>query len=129
MVTVISVSIPEEYVKRIDEIVEQEGFSSRSEAVRHALELLLAREEQEGGLGFKLVVVVSDHNESPYVDRNIIGIIHGYAEDLKGLYHQIVDGGTCVTVAITGDHGEEWKIMARKLRKLRGVKAVRIISL
>ncbi|MEB3862252.1 MAG: CopG family ribbon-helix-helix protein [Desulfurococcales archaeon] len=129
MVTVISVSIPEEYVKRIDEIVDQEGFASRSEAVRHALELLLAREEPEGGLGLKLIVVVSDHDESPYVDRNIIGIIHGYAEDLKGLYHQIVDGGKCVTVAITGDHGEEWKMMAKKLRKLRGVKAVRIISL
>lgn len=129
MVAVISVSVPEEYVKRLDTVVEQEGFSSRSEAIRHALELLLSREGEERGLGLKLVVVVSDHNESPYVDRNIIGIIHGYAEDLKGLYHQIVDGGTCLTVAITKDNGEEWRLMAKKLRKLRGVKSVRVVSL
>ncbi|MEB3774152.1 MAG: CopG family ribbon-helix-helix protein [Desulfurococcales archaeon] len=124
---IISVSIPDDQLKLLDKVVEEKGFSSRSEAVRHAL-LNLAQQGDEGG-GLRIIIVLSDHEEAPYVDRNIIGLIHGYMDELKGLYHQIVDGGLCITIAITRDSGDEWRILARKIRKLRGVKNVVVTSI
>ncbi len=125
---IISVSLPDEYLKELDRIVEKEGFSSRSEAIRHSLDLLISSEDGEGN-GYRMIVVLSDHSESTYVDRNIIGIIHAYAENLKGLYHQILGEGLCITVAITSESGDDWKLIAKKLRKLRGVLQVRVMNL
>ena len=126
---IISVSLPDKLVRELDKIVEARGYSSRSEAIRYAIESLVAEEDEKEGDGLRVILVLSDHESSPYVDRNIIGLIHGYAEDLKGLYHQIVEGGLCITVAITRGGGDEWRSLARKLRKLRGVVNVAVVRI
>ena len=125
---VISVSIPDRLLKRLDEAVHKGGFSSRSDLIRHAVEKLLEDEGDSSG-SYRFIAVLSDHGETMYVDRNIVTLLHGYSEDLKGLYHQLLDGSYCITVAITRDEGEEWRSLVRRLRSLRGIKKVYTVTL
>ncbi|MCE4604697.1 MAG: CopG family ribbon-helix-helix protein [Aeropyrum sp.] len=124
MVTVISISLPDEMLKELDMAKERLGFSSRSDLVRHAIDQLVRYSLDEGAGKFRIIIVVSDHDKSPYVDRNIVSLIHSYSENLTGLYHQLAEGGICITVAITEDKGEDWKTLVKKIRALRGVDKV-----
>ncbi|MEB3778990.1 MAG: CopG family ribbon-helix-helix protein [Desulfurococcales archaeon] len=126
--TIISVSIPDDMVKKVDSMTEKYGYSSRSDLIRHALEQLL-QQDYEGEGKYRLVIVLSDHEKAMYVDRNIVSLIHGYSEDLKGLYHQLLDGPYCITVAIMKDGGEDWKMLVKRIRALRGVLRVYTLTL
>ncbi len=125
---IISISLPEKTLKKIDSQVEKHGYSSRSDFIRHALEQAI--QEEDGGDGhYRLIIVLSDHDEVMYVDRNIVSLIHGYSEDLKGLYHQLLDGSYCITVAVTREGGEDWRMLVKRIRGLRGVKRVYTLTL
>ncbi len=126
MVTVISVSLPDELVKKIDETVSKQGYRSRSDLIKTALQAYIDDEEDSGR--YRLITVLSDHEASPYVDKNIVGLIHTYSSSLKALYHQILEDSLCITIAIVGDD-DDWRTLIKRLRSLNGVISVHSIPI
>lgn len=121
---IISISLPETLVRKIDSHVVGQGYRNRSDFIRHVIEQALQETGEVGGGRYRLIVVMSDHEEVMYVDRNIVSLIHGYSDGLKALYHQLLDSGLCITVSVTEEKGDDWRILVKRLRGLRGVKNV-----
>ncbi len=126
MVTVISVSLPDDLVKKIDAVVSRQGYRSRSDLIKAALQAFIDDGEDSGR--YRLITVLSDHESSPYVDKNIVGLIHTYSSSLKALYHQILEDSICITIAIVGDE-DDWRTLVRRLRSLNGVVSVHSIPI
>ncbi len=121
---VVSVSLPDELLARLDRAVAEKGYSSRSELVREALEALLGGGGEEGST--RVIVVVSDHRRHPRVDQRIMEHAYRAAGELLGLYHQVVEGGKCVTVILLRE-GPAAGALAANIRRTRGV--VRVYSI
>ncbi len=118
---VISVSIPDELLRAIDAAILEMGYSSRSEFIREAIQARL--QEDASSATRRIVVVLSNHRESPGVDQRIMATAYRAAGDLLGLYHQVVDDTRCVTVILLANTSASKAVLSR-LRKLRGVERV-----
>lgn len=121
---VVSVSMPESLLDRIDEFIEEEGYSGRSEAVREGARLLLG--EFEGPVG--------DDVESVFVVSTTFAHESGAEAELSDLRHEFDDlvttnlhshaGGDCLELfVVEGQVGDVGSFVAR-LRAVDGVNGV-----
>lgn len=121
---VISVSIPDSVLREIDKRVVSDGYSSRSELIRAALESFLAGGEPSGST--RIIVVLSDHSAHPRVDVRIMENAYRAGEDLQGLYHQVLSGERCLTVIVMRE-GPAAGAVTQALRRLKGVKRLEVL--
>jgi len=122
---IISVSLPDSLLREIDKRVVSEGYSSRSELIRAALETFLGQAHGRGEN--RVIVVVSDHSLSPRVDMRIMEIAYRAGESLQGLYHQVVSEKRCLTIIVLRD-GPEAGAITQALRRLRGIVHLNVLS-
>lgn len=115
---VISVNLPEDLLARIDRVVAERGYWSRSQFIREALEEKLGVEE--GGGKTRILVVLSDHERDPGVDERVIKAAYRGARDLVGLYHSLGEGGLCITILVLRE-SETARMVEKTLRGVRGV--------
>lgn len=124
--TVISISLPEKLLEAVDEVLEREGYSSRSEFIRNLIRSYLDEKAWASRATAYLVIVLTDHNESVRVDEKVIGVIHRHQALVKAFYHQLLGEGLCLNIAVV-DALPSSSMMLKALRGLRGVKRVWII--
>ncbi len=120
---VISISLPDELLQAMDEVVEMEGYTSRSELVRSLLREYLRERRKSGKPVASLVIVLTDHDESLSVDQRVVEIIHRYQVLVKAFYHQLVEDSLCLNIAVL-EPSPGVSELVRELRRLRGVKSV-----
>ncbi len=124
--TVISISLTPELLKRLDNYVENTGYSSRSETIRLAVRDILSKyalEKLERGLVVSTVTVISKR-EHHFLNSHIMNIRHEYEEDIFGNMHLHVGEGYCVEIFMV--QGEAPKVLefVSRIRAIKGVQAV-----
>ena len=122
---VISVSIPDRLLARLDEAVERLGYRSRSELIREAIEQLLATQPERSETGITVVLVLSNHEAYPGVDQRIIAHVTRYAHHVKALYHQQLDQAHCLTILLL-ENTHETIILIKRIRSTKGV--IRVLT-
>lgn len=120
---IVSISLPDNLLRKVDEVINSLGFTGRSEFFREAARRMLEQIEQLRGDSHRIFVVtiISDHSVHPASDRRVLEIIHGYQPVVKAFYHQLLGDGICMNIAVLET---TWPLLARILRDLRGVKGV-----
>jgi CopG family nickel-responsive transcriptional regulator len=120
---IISISIPDSLLRRVDEIAESLGFTGRSEFFREAVRRMLDQLESMKGEMHRIFVItiLSDHSVYPGSDRRILEVIHEYQPVVRAFYHQLLGDGLCINVAILET---QWPLLSKILRDLRGIKGV-----
>ena len=123
---IISISIPDELLALLDKTVVDQGYKSRSELIREALEEKLTTTQAKGRL--RLIIVQSNHHLYPRVDQKIMEAAYRAAGELVGLYHQVLYEGKCLTMILVNE-GPTAGALTTKIRSLRGVENVTVLSL
>jgi len=130
-VTVISISLPDALVEKLDKLVEERGYYSRSEAIRDALRSLvseaeIAREVHDKAAG---VIMVTCPYERKDVDYKITKIRHEFDDVVVENVHRHVGNRYCIEIFIV--EGETSRILSvlGRLRGMRGVYQVKSILL
>lgn len=122
---VVSVSLPSGLVRRLSELASRMGYRSRSELIKEAIiEYLSSRGETEDA-PYTVIVVVSDHESEPKVNRRIIDVVHDYKAEIVSYQHQMLEAGLCVTTIIVRGPPTRIAPIIRSLRGVRGVLEVR----
>ncbi|KXA95456.1 hypothetical protein AKJ65_01765 [candidate division MSBL1 archaeon SCGC-AAA259E19] len=126
----VSLTIPRNILDDLDEILESQDYSSRSEAVRDALRDFLANyrwREELSGPQRGVVIQVYDHHV-----RNLTGklleIQHNLRELITSVQHLHLGKGECMEAIIVEGRGERIRELVDKLRSLKGVKQVEIAT-
>ena len=124
--TVISVSLTNELLERLDEFVEKSGYSSRSEALRLAIRDSLNQHNlnrMERGSVLSTVTIISRSHEVTS-HMGLMELRNGFDEIIFGNMHLHIEGGYCIeTFLVKGDSAQVMDFVS-KSRGIRGVMEV-----
>lgn len=116
---VVSVSMPESLLGRLDELIEEHEYSGRSEAVRASTRALLAAHRASGDNPVNAVLTVRfDHNSN--AKRGISELRHEYDDIVVTSLHTHIDRSCLELLVLEGDT-EPIATCTARLRTVDGV--------
>jgi len=116
--TVVSVSMPEDLLERIDEFSDEHGYTGRSEVVREAARNLLGEFEDKRLEDRKLmgVVTVLFDFESTNVEERMMHLRHEHEQLVASNFHSHVGDHYCMELFILEGTLEEISAFVGKIR-------------
>ncbi|WP_410765628.1 CopG family ribbon-helix-helix protein [Haloferax sp. DFSO60] len=124
--TVVSVSMPEELLSRIDSFAEDHGYTGRSEVVREAARNLLGEFEDkrlEDRELMAVVTVIFDF-ETTSVEERMMRLRHEYEGLVKSNFHNHVGNHYCMELFILEGTLEDISTFVGKIRATRDTLSV-----
>ena len=125
----ISLTLPPDMVERLDGIVGDWEYASRSEAIRDALRDFFAAYEWEEGTHERhhgTIVIVHDHHEDGIADA-LQNIQHEMADIITSVQHIHLSHDTCMETLVVAGSGSDITELANSLRALTGVQQVKVV--
>ncbi|HYC12413.1 MAG TPA: CopG family ribbon-helix-helix protein [Nitrososphaerales archaeon] len=125
-VPIVSLSLPDQMVKAMDEIQESVGFAGRSELMRAAIRLLLEDTKDKNALSGKTnaVVVVGHASED---EEPVTRLKHSYGDVVKTHIHCRVSQEDCIEVFVLAGEGKQISEMAKGFERERKIKMVKLL--
>jgi CopG family nickel-responsive transcriptional regulator len=124
--TVISVSLTNDLLMRLDEFVDKSGYSSRSEALRLAIRDSLNQHSlnrMEKGTVLSTVTIISESHEAT-THVGLMDLRNNFDELIFGNMHLHIEGGYCIEIFLV--KGESIKVMdfVTRSKSIKGVMGV-----
>ncbi|MBS7653082.1 MAG: CopG family ribbon-helix-helix protein [Candidatus Bathyarchaeia archaeon] len=124
---VVSLTLPEELLERLDEFVKSRGYYSRSEAFRDAVRNLISEWEfsrRESNYVATTIMVTSDYKDEE-VDLRIGEIRHEFDDIVVENIHRHIGQRYCLEILLAeGDYKRILDLIGR-IRGIRGIDQVR----
>ncbi|SHK17601.1 nickel-responsive transcriptional regulator NikR [Thermocrinis minervae] len=121
------ISIPKELLQRLDDMLTEKGYSSRSEFIRDLIrEKLVEKKWEEEGEVFGVMVLVYDHHTKGVTDK-LIQIQHMERIKVISSLHIHISHHDCLEVIVMRGKGDEIQRLANHMESLRGVKFSKLI--
>ncbi len=124
---VISMSLTSDLLRKLDALIKDKSFSSRSEAIRDAIRNSLS--EYELGLLERGRVAATVTTMSEFVrrdvDEKLMRLRHEYNELVTGNMHIHLGGNFCLEVFIAQGDIEDVLTFIGRVRAIRGVQQVK----
>mgnify|MGYP001028492827 FL=1 len=121
--TVISVSLTNDLLDRLDQFVKESGYSSRSEALRLAIRDVLNEYNltkiQRGEL-LSTVTIISQ-TEEVGAHLGLIDLRNGFDDLIFGNMHMHIEGGYCIEIFLVKGPSEKIVSFVNKSKTIRGV--------
>ena len=123
----INISLPKGMVEKIDRIVKEQGYASRSELVRDAVRSFFSEVDWASRLsGVALAVVTMTFNmERRGVFEEISRLQHKYEHIISTTLHNHL-GKSCLEVILTRGDINEIRRFTDNLKVIRGIEIVKI---
>lgn len=104
---VVSISMPDALLERVDTFVDEHGYSGRSEAVREGTRTLLEefRKEKIDGESHICTVTVTFEYCQPAVQQRLTGVRHEHESIVSTTTHTRRRSVLCGAVRLRGYHG------------------------
>lgn len=124
--TVISVSLTNDLLDRLDEFVKKSGYSSRSEALRLAIRDSLNQyslNRMEKGKVISTVTILSEsHQAQTHVD--LMDLRNGFDELIFGNMHLHIEGGYCIEIFLVKGESDVVMDFVTRSKTIKGVMEV-----
>ncbi|MBU4311766.1 MAG: nickel-responsive transcriptional regulator NikR [Candidatus Omnitrophica bacterium] len=116
------ISLEEHLLKDFDRLIKEKKYSNRSEAIRDLIRDSLVKEEWKKGKEVAgAISIVYDHHKRELMDV-IVDIQHDYQDMIVASQHAHLDHHNCLEVIIVKGKSDKIKVLADKLRAVKGVK-------
>jgi CopG family nickel-responsive transcriptional regulator len=116
------VSLERSLLRRFDALICQEGYRSRSEAIRDLIREILVREEtQRGGEVVGTISIVYDHHQHDLQAR-LTHLQHHNVRLIISSLHIHLDADNCLEVILTRGKAKTIQDIYDNLKSTRGVK-------
>ena len=123
---IVSISLPEQMLKSMDEIQSAVGFAGRSELLRAAIRLLLEDTRDKNEMtGKSNAVVVIGH--ASVDEEPVTRLKHAYGDIVKTHIHTRVSQEDCIEVFILAGEGKQITAMAKGFERERKIKSVKLL--
>lgn len=127
LLTVISITLPNDLIRKFDEFVKARGYYSRSEAFRDAIRSLIAEAELaklETGLVAATMMITCEYARRD-VDLRMSEVRHEFDDIVVENFHRHIDQQYCLEVFIAeGDYRRVLELIGR-IRGMRGIQEVK----
>ncbi len=119
------VSIDRRLIEPFDALIEREGYTNRSEALRDLIRERLIREEEQSGQGevAGALTLVYDHHARG-LDARLTDLQHEFMRCVIATTHVHLNHDHCMQTLLLRGEAEALRRLAGRLKALRGVKHV-----
>ncbi len=118
---IISLSIPKELLKKIDEYVENRGYYSRSEVFRDAIRSLIEESEYMSKDKIAATIMVTYDKDNVSVSKIITKLNHEFNDIVIESIHRHLGSGFCVDIFIAEGDRERVRELLSRIRGVHGV--------
>ena len=126
----IGVSLPDNLLSKFDTIIEERGYSSRSEGIRDAIRSYINHYEWMNdikGPRIATITLVYDHHKRG-LTSTMADIQHDYTHVIQSSTHIHIDHANCLEVIVLDGDGEDIKKLAENILSLNGVKFAKLTT-
>jgi CopG family nickel-responsive transcriptional regulator len=123
---IVSISLTTNLLKKLDALITDRGYSSRSEAIRDAIRGALAEFELsrfQRGTVTATITVISEHMLHD-VDERLTRLRHQHYSIVSGNMHLHLGKRYCLDVLITEGEAKEVMSFISQIRAIRGIHQV-----
>ena len=127
--TVVSLSLETELLRRFDSVCKQEGYQNRSEGMRSAMRDFINHYEININLETEMVetIVVFSYHDSNYIRRNLEKIDQKFDKSIKEKLHKHIFEDLCFdTITLNGERKKLRNIIS-SLRSIKGLESFHTI--
>jgi CopG family nickel-responsive transcriptional regulator len=117
-----SISMSEELVEAFDSLLREQGYASRSEAIRDAIrDRLVQHEWEEGETVAGVISLLYDHHR-PGLIQALLEVQHHTKVEIVSTTHIHLDPSNCLEFVIVKGDARAIEALAHQLASLKGVK-------
>ncbi len=127
LLTVISITLPSELLKKFDEFIKTRGYYSRSEAFRDAIRSLIAESEvakMTTGTVAATIMITCDYARRD-VDLRVTEVRHEFDDVVVENVHRHIDDKYCLEIFIAEGENQRMLDLIGRVRGMRGIQQVR----
>lgn len=124
-----SVTLPEDLLKKFDDFMKARGYFSRSEAFRDALRNLMAEAEfgETKSENISATIMVSCDIERKDVDLRLPVIRHEFDDVVVENMHRHIGDRYCLEIFIAEGNGARILDLVGRIRGMRGIQQVKAL--
>jgi CopG family nickel-responsive transcriptional regulator len=124
--TIISVSVPEKLLERVERSEAEQGFANRSEIVRQSLRSFLTEtrslKELEGEVTASITIIYE--RETP--NEQVSVIHHNFGEIISTFLHAHIDENYCLEVIVIKGAAEKLRRLVDALRTNEQISQIKV---
>jgi CopG family nickel-responsive transcriptional regulator len=128
-VTVISVSVPEKLLERVENSIKDQGFANRSEIVRQALRTYIMEgkslRELEGEIAASITIIY----ERETTKGQISEIQHSFGEIISTFLHAHIDENYCLEVIVVKGEADTVRKLVDAFRTNEQINQIKVFIL
>lgn len=125
--TVVSITLPNELLRKFDEFMKNRGYYSRSEAFRDAIRSLMAETElakMETGNVAATIMITCDYARKD-VDLKMTEVRHEFDDVVIENVHRHIGEKYCLEIFIAEGNNDRILDLVGRVRGMRGIQQVR----
>ncbi|MFH0749277.1 MAG: nickel-responsive transcriptional regulator NikR [Candidatus Bathyarchaeota archaeon] len=125
--TVVSITLPGDLLKKFDEFSKTRGYYSRSEAFRDAVRSLIAETEvakMDTGTVAATIMIICDYARRD-VDLKITEVRHEFDDLVIENVHRHIDEKYCLEIFIAQGENQRMLDLMGRVRGMRGIQQVK----
>lgn len=127
--SIISLSIPQTLLEKVDAYIKEQGYANRSEIVRQALRAYISEakrlEELKGTITATITIIYQKGHRTGQMSGNE----HHYSNVVLTFLHTHIEEGTCIEVIVAKGDAQTMKHFIMALRANRQVSEVKVTLL
>lgn len=124
--TIVSMSVEQELLRRFDDVLRAKGFRSRSDAIREAMRSFVDEAEWDSGDGENQIVITMVYDE--HGPRGELSVLQHRYEEIQMMLHLHLEKDQCMEVFIARGSNQRLREILGRIRRIRGVRSIRFIS-
>ena len=129
LLTIISVSIPDKLLEKVDGSIKREGFANRSEIVRQALRAFMTEGDNLKDLEGELTATITIIYEREAKKEQISEIQHSYSDIISTFLHSHIDEAYCLEVIVVKGKSESIRKLVDAFRTNEQIVQIKITAL
>lgn len=126
---VVSLSIPETLLEKVDNYIKEQGFANRSEIIRQALRAYLSEGRKLGDLQGKITATITIVYQRGARTGQIVDAQHGYSNVVLTFLHTHVDEGYCIEVIVAKGEAKTINAFITALKANKNISEVKVTLL
>jgi len=127
-ITRISITFPPDLLRKLDEIIRQVGYETRSKAVQDSVKMLISEFEwlrKEEGMKTGVLTMIYDH-EVKGLNEALTDIQHDYSRVVLATMHIHLSKRDCLEAMAIRGEAKDIRRLTEELKTKKGVKEVKL---
>jgi CopG family transcriptional regulator, nickel-responsive regulator len=125
--SVTSISLSPTLRRKLDEIKDEKGYSSRSEVIRDAIRTYLSEYESleflKGNITSTITAIYN--HKSTHLDHDLLHLRYEYDDIMKGNLHMHIKGDDYAEIFIAQGDADRVSLFIQNIRTMRGIEQVK----